>query len=336
MNKKIKSTLKIALFFLLALFFVWWFVSKLSKDEVNDMFNSFKYANYFWFVLAVVINSFSHYIRALRWRLLIKPLGYETGKGYTFLAVMSCYLTNLAVPRLGEIVRSTMITSRYKVSFDKTLGTVITERAVDTLLFVLIFFVAFLFEYNLFKDYIIDNLNIDLNKYTFLFVIGIIGVLFAIILLFIFRKKLSNNKIYNKIKGFFSGIWQGMKTVLKLEKPYLFIAYSLFIWFLWIFGTWILFKAMTETFSLGMKQAMVVTVLGSIGTMITPGGIGIYPTIFAKVLEVYSIKRAVGYALGWLCWLVSQIGPVLIGPIGFIIFAKGNKNKNVKDNVTGD
>lgn len=335
MSKKIKDTLKIVLFFLLALLFVWWFISKLSPEEIDQMLSSFVDANYFWFILAVLINTFSHYIRALRWRLLIKPLGFEIGRTSTFFAVMSCYLTNLAIPRLGEIVRSTMVSNRNKIPFDKTFGTVITERAIDTILFGLIFVFSFLLEYNIFRDYILENLNIDTAKYTRLLIYGSIAGVILILAFLLLYKRIKNNKIFIKIKEFIAGIWQGMKTVFQLEKPWLFIAYSLFIWFLWIFGTWVLFHAMTDTFNLNIEQAMVVTVLGAIGPMITPGGIGIYPTIFAKVLQVYNIKKAVGYALGWLSWLVSQVGPILLGPIGFIIFAKGkktNSNNNASNN----
>ena len=333
MNKKLKETAKIVFFFLLALAFIWWFVNKLSPQELKEMMDSFKNASYFWFILAVVINTFSHYIRALRWRLLIKPLGYDIGRFSTFFAIMSCYLTNLAVPRLGEIVRTTMVSSKNKIPFDKTFGTVITERAIDTLLFGLIFIVAFFCEYDIFKDYILSNLDIDTAKYTKLLVIACIGVALICILVLVFRKAVSKNSFFGKIKDFFVGILQGMKTVFQLEKPLLFIFYSVFIWFLWIFGTWVLFKAMQDTFNLNFMQALTVTVLGAIGPMITPGGIGIYPAIFSKVLEVYSIKKTVGYALGWLSWLVSQVSPILLGPCGFIIFAKRKKDKNYD---TGD
>ncbi|MCH3923859.1 MAG: flippase-like domain-containing protein [Bacteroidales bacterium] len=326
MNKNIKNILKIIFFFLLAIGFVWWFVSKLSKSEINQMFQSFKNANYFWFIVAVLINLFSHYIRAIRWKQLLKPLGVNVNVNSTFFAVISGYLVNLAIPRLGEIVRSTMVSRKNHIPFDKTIGTIITERAIDLILFFIIIIVSFFMEADIFKEYIFNNFNFDINKWK---TIGLLclGVCVLVILsLFLFRNRLKNNKIFLKIKDFVIGILEGMKTILKLDKPLLFIFYSLLIWFMWILGTFVLFQCLNQTCSLSFKVAMVVTVVGAIGPMVTPGGIGIFPTIFADTLHVYSISKPIGYALGWLCWIVSQLGVIILGPIGFISFAKNKKN----------
>lgn len=330
MNKtiKIKQILFKVVPILLAIFFVYFFLSKLSVNERKDIISSLKQTDYFWVVLAVFISLLSIYIRALRWQLMIKTFGYKTSAHIVFFSIMSCYLTNLAIPRLGEVVRCTMLSSKYKIPFDKTLGTIITERTIDLLLFVLLFFGALFLEYDLFYDYLTTNLNIDINKYKFLLIIGLVGIVVLFFLFLILRKKLKGNNIYLKIKKFFLGIFQGMKSIIHLEKPLLFIFYSLLIWFLWIFGTWVVFKSMTECLHLNMEQAMTVTVLGNIGVMITPGGLGLYPSIFATTLNVYNINLSIGYALGWINWLVSQIGVVVLGPMGFLLFS--NKNKTNK------
>lgn len=329
MNKtdKIKQILFKIVPILLAIFFVYYFLAKLSVDERKDILLSVQQANYFWVVLAVFISLLSIYIRALRWQLMIKTFGYKTSSSTVFFSIMSCYLTNLAIPRLGEVVRCTMLSSKYKIPFDKTLGTIITERAIDLLLFVFLFVGALLLEYDLFYNYIANNLNIDVNKYKLLLILCLLGILFLCLLFLVFRKKLKNNRFYQKIRGFCLGILQGMKSITKVEKPLLFIFYSLLIWFLWIFGTWIVFKSMTECIHLSMEQAMTVTVLGNIGVMITPGGLGLYPSIFATTLNVYNINLSVGYALGWINWLVSQIGVLVLGPVGFLLFSNKNKTK---------
>ena len=331
MNKtaKIKQILLKIVPILLAIFFVYFFLAKLSVNERNDIILSLKQANYFWVVLAILISILSIYIRALRWQLMIKTFGYKTSSSTVFFSIMSCYLTNLAIPRLGEVVRCTMLSSKYKIPFEKTLGTIITERAIDLLLFVLLFVGALFLEYDLFYNYITNNLNIDLNKYKLLLIVGPIGIFILFLLFLIFRNKLESNSIYQKIKKFCLGILQGMKSITKVEKPFLFIFYSLLIWFLWIFGTWVIFKSMAECLHLSMEQAMTVTVLGNIGVMITPGGLGLYPSIFATTLNVYNINLPIGYALGWINWLVSQIGVVLLGPIGFLLFShKTKQSKN--------
>lgn len=325
-KNKIKHILFRTVPILLAVFFVYFFLSKLSAEERKEITLSFKDANYFWVLLAVFVSILSMYIRALRWQLMIKTFGFRASSLSLFFSIVSCYLTNLAIPRLGEVIRCTMVSSKYKIPFDKTLGTIITERAIDLLLFVVVFVCACLLEYSLFYDYLTSNLNINVAKYKILLVIGLAGVALLVFLFIAFRKRLQNNKLYQKIKDFVIGILQGMKSILKLDQPFLFVFYSLLIWFLWIFGTWIVFKSMTECFSLNMEQAMTVTVLCAIGMMITPGGLGLYPSIFATTLNIYGINLSVGYALGWISWIVSQIGVVILGPVGFLLFSTKRKN----------
>lgn len=321
--KYLKPAIRIIIFFALGVGFIWWFISKLSSSELEQLFLSFTNANYFWFAVAVLINILSHYIRAIRWRQLLSPLGYKPKLTPVFLSVMCGYLANLAVPRLGEVARCGLLRTNQKIPFEKAAGTVIIERAVDTILFALILFFAFVFQFDLFKDYIYDNfrdkINFDsLKTFAIYFIIGFSLFVFLILLL---RKKISHTKIFIKIKDIILGLLQGMKSILKLENPLLFIFNSLLIWALWILGTYIIFLCLPETMLLSFKIAIIITVFGAIGPIITPGGIGIFPAIIAESLAIYGILKPIGYASGWLMWIVSQIGSLALGLFGFIYFS---------------
>ncbi|MCK9163299.1 MAG: lysylphosphatidylglycerol synthase transmembrane domain-containing protein [Bacteroidales bacterium] len=324
-----KKTIRLVLFFAIGLGFIWWFVSKLSQDELNQVFDSLSKANYFWFVIAILVNISSALIRAIRWQQLIRPMGYNPKLIPTFLAVMSGYLANLAVPRLGEILRCGLISKSQKIPFEKAVGTVLVERTVDTIIFILIFLLGLLMEFNYIKDYIYNNLTsvLSFEKFKFIIIIGAISVLFAFIIIFFFRKKIQKTKLYNKIKDILLGFLEGIKSILKLKNPALFIFNSLFIWFIWILGTYVIFLCFPQTMHLSFKIAFIATILGAIGPIITPGGIGLFPAIIAEALLMYGIIRPIGYAAGWLLWIVSQIGVILIGLIGFIYFSKTQKKK---------
>lgn len=323
-----KNIIRIGIFLLIGIGFIWWFVAKLTPEEIDEVIYSFKHANYYWFSLAVLINILSHYIRAIRWKQLISPLGYNPKLMPTFFAVMCGYLANLAVPRLGEIVRCGLVRNSQKIPFEKVAGTVIAERAVDTLLFVLILFSSLLLEYNLLKDYLYDNFKdvIDFSNLCNLFLYIGIGIVLIIILIVLFRKRLGRSKIYLKIKDIFLGLMEGVKTIFKLKNPLLFIFNSLFIWFLWILGTYIIFLCLNDTKTLSFEIAIIITVFGAIGPIITPGGIGIYPAIIAESLAIYLISKPIGYASGWLMWIVSQVGIIVLGLYGFIYFSSKHHN----------
>jgi uncharacterized protein (TIRG00374 family) len=331
---KLKQGLQVAFFLALGLGFIWWFIAKLSDEELNELFNCVKNVNLFWLILAFVISILSCYVRALRWKQLLKPITNEKlCIKNLFFAIMTGYLTNLAVPRLGEIVRCAMLKKADNIAIEKSIGTVITERFVDLLLFIIIFFIALTLEFGVMWNYIKTNVETSLlEKIQFILIAGVIIVIFITIVFIIFRKrniltlKITNNNVFLKIKSIILGLWQGIKSVIHLDKPLLFAIYSCLIWFLWIVGTWAIFQCFPDTSSLSLKVALIITLLSAFGPMITPGGIGLYPMIFAKSLYIYAVKIPVGYAAGWLSWLVSQLGMMIFGLIGFVYFS----NKNAK------
>lgn len=322
-----KKTVKLIIFLLIGLGFIWWFLSKLSHEEINQLFESFTNANYFWFIVALLVNVFSAVIRAFRWQQLITPMGYKSKFVPTFLAVMAGYLTNLAVPRLGEIVRCGLLGKNQKIPFEKTVGTVIIERTVDTLCFALFFFIALMIEFNYIKNYIYNNFNniINFSSLKLFLIYGLIAIVIICLILLLFRKRIIQMKFYKKIAKFLSGFMEGIKSIFKLKNPWLFIFNSLFIWFLWIVGTYVIFLCFEQTSHLAFKIAFVATMLGAIGPAVTPGGIGLFPAIIAETLLMYGILRPVGYAAGWLLWIVSQIGILIFGLTGFVYFSKDKK-----------
>lgn len=305
--------------------FIWWFWAKLSDDEKGQMWTALRQADYLWFAVSALITILSHYIRALRWNTLIESMGYETRAKDSFLAVMGGYLTNLAIPRLGEVVRCGMLRKKAGIPIEKSLGTVITERAVDLLLFALILLLTLAFEAQTILDYVNGNMNINTRKLCILSVIATVALILCLSAFLLMRKRLGNNKIFVKLAGLIRGLWLGVKSITQLKRPLTFVVYSVLIWFLWICGTYTIFLSLGQTSALDFVQAMTTTVTGAIGPMITPGGIGLQPAIFAEVLQVYDISKPVGYACGWLCWTVSQIGTIVLGLAAFVYFASNKK-----------
>jgi uncharacterized protein (TIRG00374 family) len=89
-----------------------------------------------WLGLAVVAGIADLVFRALRWRCLIAPIHkvpLRRLSGY----MMVGYLANNVLPaRLGELVRSHYLGDREGISRSATLGTVLVERVVDTVVLV--------------------------------------------------------------------------------------------------------------------------------------------------------------------------------------------------------
>ncbi|MEE1112032.1 MAG: lysylphosphatidylglycerol synthase transmembrane domain-containing protein [Bacteroidales bacterium] len=327
MKSKLRNILQTLFFTALGFAFIWWFWTKLETGEKTQIWDSLKQTNYLWFILAIAISLLSHYVRALRWRLMSETFSCKVSRTNSFLAVMSGYLTNLAVPRLGEVVRCTMLKQSDNIPIEKSLGTIVTERIIDMILFALLLLTTIVIQKDLLFNYIEKNFNLNLANLFQLFIIGVVVLAIVMALFFAFKRKIQHNKTYNKTKDLIKGFLEGIKSIFKLKNPWLFIFYSILIWALWIFGTFICFQCLNQTDILNPIQALVTTVLGAFGPMITPGGIGLQPAIFAQVLETYTIAKPIGYVCGWLNWLSSQVGTIVVGLIAFIYFSTKKKRQ---------
>ena len=109
MKKRLISVLKYLLFIGIGVFLVWWSLHQIPSNKWGEFKNSLRTAKYVLIVPVLAILSLSHIIRALRWRILMQPMGYTPSFPNTFFAVMIGYLANLAVPRLGEVLKLSLI-----------------------------------------------------------------------------------------------------------------------------------------------------------------------------------------------------------------------------------
>jgi uncharacterized protein (TIRG00374 family) len=333
MKTKAGGILKILIFFSIGIILIWLSFKDLSSSDIEKIKQSFVNANYWWLFLSVLINILSHVIRAQRWKMLARPMGYETKFSNSFFAVMVGYLVNYGVPRLGEISRCTVISKYEKIPFTKVLGTVIAERVLDMIFFFIIFMVMILTQYEKISNYLSHSIyppihdklqSISANKAS-VTIISITGVL-LLCLLFFFRKKISN-ALSGKIKNFIKGLSEGLMSVKKVESPINFVFQTALIWILYYLGLHICFYSLPEFSSFDFDKGLTAFVFGSFTVMITPGGIGAYPYALQKVMFlVYGINEAVGASLGWLTWVISFVAIVSTGVMSFVLLPIMNKN----------
>jgi uncharacterized protein (TIRG00374 family) len=334
LKKKILSAVKLVVFLSIGLLFIWLFTKDLSKEEVSEIYSSLKNANYFWVVLSILIAIFSHVLRTLRWQMLLKPLGHDTGFWNVFMSLMIGYFANLALPRLGEVTRCGFLAKYENVPFQKGFGTVVAERAFDVLTFIVLFFINLALQYNVIIGYVNTKIYIPLaQKFTFIgkgyliWALAGMAVLF-VILFFIYKKKLEQIKLYRKIAGIVRGFVDGLKSLMKVKKPFLFLFYTVGIWFIYFLMTYLVFFSIKDTSGLSMMSGLSVLVLGTIGIMVVQGGIGIYPAIVAETLVLYGAVATKAYALGWLIWSAQTAALIIAGILSLIILPLINKKKD--------
>lgn len=330
MKKKIIDFIKFISFLGLGIFLIWWFLKDLSADQRKEIWHSFLSANYWIVAASMVIGILSFILRSVRWHMLLESMNYKPKQTNTLMSVMIGYLANLAFPRLGEVLRCGILDRYEKIPFTKSVGTVITERVLDMLVFVLLIVLTLLVEFDHLKVYFMDYFSRFADKFNPAFFIkaGIVLIIFLVLVIFFlvyFRKKVAHTKIYQKLAGWIKNMWEGLISLKNLRRPWLFICYTIALWACYFFMSYLMFFALAETSSLGLSAGLACVTFGTVGMIVTPGGIGLFPVIIAQTLLLYGISEITGYALGWLMWTPQNILILLGGLVSLVVLPMANK-----------
>ena len=332
MKKNTKSIIQFVILLSVGVLLAWLSIKSVwaEKDKIIE---SFQTANYFWVFISIVIALLSHYLRAFRWNYLLKPLGHEVKPLNSMGAVLVGYFANYGIPRMGEITRCTLVTKYDKVPFEIALGTVITERIVDTLLLLVIFVLTLFAQFSQLKDltntYFINPLMLKLDGITEhpLKLIILISVFVLMFLFFYFFRKKISNLLNTKFGTIIQGFGKGLSSIKDIEKKFQFIALSIAIWACYFYSLYVCFFAFTGTSNLGHSECLVLMLFGTFGVVFSPGGLGAYPAIITSLLLFYGIEKIPAFAFPWMAWTSQFILIVVLGVLSLILLPLINKEK---------
>jgi uncharacterized protein (TIRG00374 family) len=330
MNPKLKSIFQVAFFASIGIALVWLSIHNIPESEIETTKQSFKNADYSFVALSIIISILSHIIRAWRWNSMLQPLGHSISFKNSFAAVMIGYVVSYCVPRGGGELSRCGIATRYeKIPFAASLGTVITERIVDVLLLFIIFFIALAVQFKelvgMTSEYILNPLMNKLSSNQTILYVLISAFIAVIFILFIFRskiKKLLQGKIGTMLKSFGTGL----SSVKDVKSPTLFIFQSIAIWFCYFLSLYICFWCFDETKSLGLKPALLILLFGTIGVIVSPGGMGLYQIISTQILLFYGVLNSVSISFPWIIWGSQFFTILVIGGLCFLFLPIINRN----------
>ena len=273
MEKKanpLKSILTIIISLAFAGFFLWLALKGFDFPKVQK---SLAKANYLWVAFASVFGILAYWFRAVRWNLLLEPMGYKISTSNAFWTISFGYLMNLTIPRSGEVARATALYGVEKVPVDQSFGTIILERVVDLVCMLAFLGLTLIFKYDaILSFYKNSGIKVPQNLIIGAFVLMIGGIVFLI-----FRKKLAKISFLEKIVGFIDGIFLGLASIFKLKQKVKFILYTIGIWVCYYMATYLVCFALPETSDFTIADGFFIIVVGTLG-MIVPasGGIGAF------------------------------------------------------------
>lgn len=305
---------------LLGVFLCWYAYSQFTEEQLVEIKTKFIDANYFYIGLSVFLGFLSHILRAVRWQLLISPLGYKAKTTNRIMAVFIGYLVNITIPRSGEISRALVINRYDNVPFDRSFGTIISERVIDMILLLLFTLSAFFIQFDLISDFLISR--VPFKKLAFIAGIGLVLCGGGLWLLY-----KSKNLFADKISNFLLGLKEGIFSIIKLKQRKLFIIHTLLIWAMYFLMFYVSFFALSETSTVDLSTILTAFVVGSFAIAFTNGGFGSYPFFIAEILLLFGIPLVIGTAFGWIVWVSQFFMTLFFGGVSFLLLPILNRKR---------
>lgn len=291
-----------------------------TEAQITEMKGYFKNANYIYILISLIFAFFGFASRAYRWKYSLDYLGYKTKFHNNLMSICVCYFMNLTIPRSGEISRAVFIKKYENVPFDKAFGTIVAERIVDMVIFLVFVLIAFISQFEILKNYLFQKIPLQQ-----LVILGIVG--FLLFIVFIMVWLYSNLKIITKLKKKLEGLMEGLTSIFRMEKKWFYLFHSLFIWLCYFFMFYVTVFALKETSSISVSIAIIGFVIGSLAVGFTNSGFGVFPLLIAEIFLLYGISDTAGTAFGWLVWISQTVLTVFLGTLSFLLFPILNRIK---------
>lgn len=327
-----KKIIQSLLFLLIGLGLFGYAYKDLNLSDIGVALHDLKYG---WIVLSFLLGLFSHWIRAIRWQMLIEPMGHKASALNLFLSVLVMYFTNLIIPRGGEIARCGVITRYERVPFPKLVGTVFTERVTDMLAFCILFLVIFLWQFpSINQLFASSEVTMDFDGMKTKLLWGGIGLVLLILLFFLFRWLGVFKSLHEAILQVKQDFTTGVLSILNLKRKGLFIFYTFLIFFLWLLMLYVVFFAYAPTEKLSFRIAVFTYVMGSFAYLLPiQAGIGVWHLIVIQCLYLFGIDKESGMIFALVAHTFTNLIYLLFGTVSIVLLPILNNSGKENDMI---
>lgn len=273
-------------------------------------------------VLASMVAGLAAYIiRALRWRLLLRPLDDN-------VRLVDCYdgfavgkFTDIFLPHIGEFLRCSYV-AKAPLTYDKALGTVLAERAWDMLMLLIITVMTLALGWSRFGDFAVEKIwvpasqNLNFSLWWIVAALLILSLLAVVMVL----KNRNRNRHCAKIADFLSGLWRGIVSCMTMRGKGLFLLYTVLLWGMFLLMSLCIIWALPGAPELGCIDALFLMVVGSVASIVpVPGGFGAFHYMIALTLSViYGVPWESGIIFATLSHESQAVMAVFCGSLAYI------------------
>ena len=325
MNKKVSQILKYAVSASLAFVLLYF---SFRDVEWADFMEGLKSCRWEFILLSMAAGSFAFWLRAVRWRKLLLPIDGSITRMTAFNGINIGNISNFVFPRIGEFIRCGVITRRSepvspddpehkKASYDKVLGTVVLERSWELLVMLLLLAVVVVGGFNRFGGFFVEQIwtpmaqRLDFSIWWIVAVLVLAGAAGC----FALWRYRDTNPVFSKVWGIFRGILQGFSSCLKMDRKWMFFAYTAFIWMTyWLMAASTVWAAPFLS-ELDLIDALFLSLVGGLGFAVpVPGGIGAFHFIISLALSaIYGIPTELGIIYATLSHTSQAITQIFFG-----------------------
>ena len=333
-KKFLDSSLRVSLPLILGGVILYWMYRDFDFSRIGHVMRHGM--DWTWMLLSFPFGILAQLFRGWRWRQTLEPMGEKARTSTCAHAVMLSYAASLVIPRIGEFARCGVLKRYDGVSFPKALGTVVTERAIDTILMMAITGLTIMLQMGVFVSFFnhtgtsVDTL---LNKFTATgyVVTGVCGAATLLLLHFVLRRL----AIYNKVKATLGGIWQGVTSLRHVRNIPLFLFFTIGIWGCYFLHYYLTFFCFGFTEGLSIGCALTTFVVGSIAVIVpTPNGAGPWHFAVKTMLILYGVASDNALFFVLIVHTVQTMLVVLLGIYSWAVLAFTQRHAKADAAVT--
>ena len=326
-KKIIKKVLQVIFPLLLGAFILIWVYRDFNFQRVGEVLLGGM--DYGWIALSLVFGVFANLFRGWRWKLALEPLNEYPKTVNCVYAIFISYASNLVIPRVGEVTRCGVLSKYDGVSFSKSLGTVVSERMIDTLCVGLITGIVLLLQMPVFATFFAET-GTNVERYAEVLTSGhfylIILCVLAILVLAFFL--IRNIALFAKLKGILQNVWQGIVALKDIKQIPLYIIYTLGIWVCYFLEFYLAFFAFDFSAGLGISAGLVMFVVGTLAVIVpTPNGAGPWHFAVMTMMMLYGVGKEDAGIFALLVHGIQTFLLILLGIYGLLALPFTNKTK---------
>ncbi|MBQ2778334.1 MAG: flippase-like domain-containing protein [Bacteroidaceae bacterium] len=317
MKKILNILIKTGLPLLLGAVILYWIYGNFDFARIWEALHTM---DMWWFWVSCLFGVLSHAIRGWRWRLTLAPLGYRPANDSCVYSIFIAYAANLVVPRVGEVSRCVVLERYDRVPFAQSLGTLVSERLVDTAMVLLITLVAVASQWTVFRAFVAEAGGVS-ESGIFSSVGRMVILLLSLVavgaVLYFLVRRLS---LWGRVKSFVSRFCEGFMSLTKMRHFWLFIIETVGIWLCYFLQFYLCFFCFDFSSGLSVAAALLLFVAGSVAVVVpTPNGAGPWHFAVMSIMMLYGVSSTDAGAFALIVHSLQTLLVALLGIVGLVM-----------------